>query len=491
MGRVCRQPSTSSSCARTLSHWLLLPVALLQVHCSAAEREPDKAPHIFLIVFDTLCADHLSLNGYARETSPTLDRFARTASHFRDAVSVIPKTCPSMATMLSGLHPAEHGVRSNLDFLPDTAPWLPEILQERGYRTVALVSNPVLQRLRGFDRGFDLYRNLPSAGGVEAVNRAFDALPEDDFEQPTFVWLHYIDPHGPYDPPAGYASMFKGDELSRSDARVPLDYDALPGYHPSKILGALPKYQRQGDDARVASYIRRYDAEIRYVDAALSRLLQQLDARGLLETSVVVLTSDHGESLGEHDYFFEHGWYAYDASLRIPLLVHTPEMRDAEERTELVSNLDLFPTLLGLAGIENRWDGQGRDLLAPLPRDHAVVVENSGGYPESYVGLRTGDRKYLRERNTGREALYHLDADPGESSNRIADDPEGAERARERTRKALARMRPKLEAPKRPRRGTPEFRKELESLGYLVEGEAKPQPSQQRGGKGKLGPDTQ
>jgi len=420
---------------------LAITALLLLVSCSGAEQREPKPPHLFLIVIDTLRADHLSLNGYARKTSPAIDAFAQGASHFPQAITVIPKTCPSMASVFSGMHPIEQGVRSNLDSVPASAPWLPEILHEAGYRTIALVSNPVLQRRRGFGRGFDIFRRLPSASGARDIDRAFEKLSKAGFSEPTFVWLHYIDPHGPYTPPPAFTRPFEDDELSHDETRVPIRYEPIPGYRSSKILGAVPNYQRRGDETRVAAYVRNYDGEIRYVDEAISKLLGLLDDRGLLDGSVIVLTADHGESLGEHNYFFEHGWYAYDASLRIPLLIHAPGQTKGVVRNEYVSNLDLFPTLLGFAGIENRWGGLGRDLRTSLPLDQSVVVENSGHYPEQFLGLRTRDRKYLMELTSKRESLFYLDLDPGEISNRIETDPAAADRARQSMAKLLGRMR--------------------------------------------------
>lgn len=164
-------------------------------------------PHILLVTADSLRADHLSFNGYPRNTSPEIDAFAGSAWNFSQAVTVIPKTDPSFATLFTGRHPREHGVRSNANAIPPSLSTLAERLQDSGYRTAAFVNNPVLREEKGYTRGFDTYSLLDEKSGPAAVSHAFLLWGREleGWQQPTFVWLHYIDPHGPYDPPPGPA----------------------------------------------------------------------------------------------------------------------------------------------------------------------------------------------------------------------------------------------------------------------------------------------
>lgn len=382
----------------------------------ASCADPGPPPHILLVTADTLRTDHLSFFGYPRETSPNLDAFAAGAFAFSQAFSVIPKTAPSFTTIFTGRHPQEHGVRSNFARAPEALPMLAEQLREAGYRTAAFVSNPALREAKGFARGFDTYRMLTEEDGVAKVNRAFLAFLEEPWDGPTFVWLHYIDPHGPYEPPPAYEALFRDDELSRSPALVPRGYAVDEG-SPNKVLGAVPRYQQRSDgEQRIARYVARYDAEIRYMDDAFGRVLDALREKRLLEQTAVVFSSDHGESLGEHDLYFEHGWFAYDATLRVPLLIKQPGQRTGRRIDTPVSTLDFFPTLLGLARIHQKSE-HGVDLLNEVKRPSPVLVESSDRYPEKFHGARTRGWKYLRRAGDGREELYDLEADPNETND--------------------------------------------------------------------------
>ena len=257
--------------------------------------EPATRPHIILVTADALRPDHLSMNGYPRETSPVIDAFARRAWNFTEAITVIPKTCPSFATLFTGLPPAEHGVRHNRTPLPDKAPLLAEILAANGYRTAAFVSNPVLHRRAGFNRGFDVYEIFRDGEGPEEVNRVFAKWARAEWNQPTFVWIHYIDPHGPYTPPAEFSDLFAGDSLDGGEQRAPTEYARMPGFNPNKVMGAIPKYQLLEGEDRVAFYVRQYDAEIRSVDHAFGGILTLLRDQGLFDSSAILFTADHGE----------------------------------------------------------------------------------------------------------------------------------------------------------------------------------------------------
>jgi arylsulfatase len=409
----------------------LLGLSLLALACTRAER----APHIVLITADSLRADHLSGFGYPRATSPTLDAFAEIAWSFRQAVTVIPKTAPSFATMFTGRHPREHGVGHNFARIPASAPVLAEALQAAGYRTAAFVSNPALRRASGFARGFDIYEEVERELGVANVLRAYiEWAGAESWDAPTFVWLHFIDPHGPYAPPARYEAMFLDDEWAQSPQRVRLGYELGATKTPNKVLGAVPLYQQRADgEDRVARYVARYDAEIRYVDDAFARVLSDLEDHERADDSVIVFTSDHGESLGEHDYYFEHGWFAFEPTLHIPLFIRTPGQTEGRRVEAPVSTLDLRPTLLALAGLTDDAPGRGRNLLAkPEAKEFAVVVENGDAYPHKTFGLRTDRWKYLRSGETSEE-LYDLADDPGETANRI----ERERTARDELRQAL------------------------------------------------------
>ncbi len=430
--------------------------------------DPGPPPHIVLITADALRADHLSFYGYPRATSPRLDAFARSATAFSRAFSVIPKTAPSFTTMFSGQHPEEHGVRSNFARVPESLPLLAERLRDAGYRTAAFLSNPALRAAKGFGRGFDSYRMLTDADGVAKVNRAFLDYAEAPWDRPTFVWLHYIDPHGPYEPPPEYEELFQGDALSRAPARVPRGY-AVTERRPNKVLGAVPRYQqREDEEDRIAAYVARYDAEIRYMDHAFGVVIDRLREKGLYDASAVVFSSDHGESLGEHDLYFEHGWFAYDASLRVPLFIKQPGQRQGRRVDTPVSNLDFLPTLLGLARLPADAP-HGVDLLNEAKLPGPVLVESSDRYPDKVHGARAARWKYLRRSRDGAEELYDLQSDPGETRNLVTSEPDRRRELAEFVSSRLIELKRGATPPAEDAPDDPETIEQLERLGYLIE----------------------
>ena len=437
---------------------------LVSVGCS------EDPPHLVLFTADTLRADHTSLSGYARETTPNLDALARDAVVFSQAVTLVPKTGPSFATHFTGRLPETHGVTSNRYALPEELPLLAERLAEAGYASAAFVSNPILAPRKGFSRGFDRYEEFGKREGLEPQWRAFSRWAEaHDWSQPTFVWFHSIDPHGPYTPPPSVRDRFVGDPLFTAESRtVPLEYELQEGVPPSRVVGALPRYQRIGDEDRVAWYVSQYDAEIYAMDAVLGRLVTFLRDRSLYDQAALVFTSDHGESLGEHDYYFEHGWFVYDATLRVPLVLKPPAADRVPPgvRTEQVSNVDTVPTLLALAGLRAPPGLPGKDLLAAAGDERPVLAANPSTYPERFVALRTPEFKYVRELEGGAESAYALVDDPDEEIDISARAPAVMTQLRAQW-EALRAAQPTPQGRSLPRAPTDEERRRLEELGYL------------------------
>lgn len=445
-----------------------LVVAAALAFAACGGRGP--TPHIILITSDTLRADHLSVNGYPRATSPALDDFARTAWHFTDAATVIPKTGPAFATLFTGRHPEEHGVRSNFGSIPAGMPVLAERLRSLGYRTAAFVGNPVLRDSMGFARGFEHYEIFDGehADAVRAVNVAFLRWAALAWDRPTFAWVHYMDPHGPYTPPADLERLFIDDAWARSDARVSLASDPTPSGNPNKVLGAIPLYQRRDGEDRVAAYVARYDAEIRYVDAAFAEVLQFLRRQDLYDPSVVIFTSDHGESLGEHNYYFEHGWFACEPTLHVPLMIKLPGQVEGRVVSDQVSHLDFLPTLLALVGAPGDPTAHGIDVLARPGADRPpVLVENSDQYPEKYYGVRGARWKYLVRSSDGAEELYDRRADRAEAHDVAEREPEVLAELRDAFAAALRRAREAAAPPSAAPPDDPQVRERLRALGYV------------------------
>lgn len=405
-----------------------LALALATSACGGASERP----HVVLITVDTLRADHLSMNGYPRATSPALDAFARSATRFTRATATVPKTCPSMTTIFTGLGAQEHGVRFNFTTIPAAVPLVAERFRALGYRTAAFVSNPVLRPAAGFARGFGTYRFFEQGDVVRDVTDAFREWSAADWDTPTFVWIHYLDPHGPYEPPTTVQAQldtFLADDLGRDPTRVSLDAERTPEEKArrgsgNKLLGAIPLYQQLGAEDRRSVFVARYDAEIRLVDAAFGEVVDALRARGVFEPSLVLFTADHGESLGEHELWFAHGWFPYQATLHVPFVVKEPGQTRGRTIDALVSHLDVLPTLERFVPGLGAPPGRGHDVFQ-LPVERApILIENSDRYPVKFLGLRTERWKYLVRQNDGAEELYDLDADPHETENLAARETE-------------------------------------------------------------------
>jgi arylsulfatase A-like enzyme len=410
---------------------------------------PGAKPNLLLISVDTLRADHLGSYGYRLDTSPTIDALAASGVRFADATVQWPKTWPSMASMLTGKYPATTGVRyAPRRPLPLEHATLADALRGAGYGTAAIVANPNVGRELQFDQGFDRFVeswveelkrrtgtgklvNAPGAvktftNATIVTDGALRLIDARDHEKPFFLWLHYIDPHGPYAPPNDYRGTFFGK------------------YRPQPVpLAELPPYQVQIDRERgtrsadLGFYIGQYDREIRYLDDELARLLKRLDELGLGDNTLIVLTADHGEHLDEHGYYLEHGKSPYQPTAHVPLVFRLPgRVPEGRVVTEPVGLIDLVPTVLQVLGVPIPPDVQGVSLVPLWEGEDGTpyVFMESGTRQPSQLSVRKGSWKLAklrakedRERFGRNEIeLYDLASDPGERRDVRAEHPEVA-----------------------------------------------------------------
>jgi arylsulfatase A-like enzyme len=324
---------------------------------------------LLLLTVDTLRADRLGAYGSERGLTPHLDALAREALVFEAAYAPAPFTFPSLAGLFTGRYPGELGIRSNRSAIPQDVPTLASALRERGWRTGAVVSNFVLRAKTGLADGFDVYddtmlqtelvRDLPERTARFTTDAALDVATQvAGTGAPWLLWVHYQDPHGPYNPPPDMR------EPLLADAQAAPDGDRLLTEIVNSGLGGIPGYQLVDDRRDVAFYRAGYDAEVGYTDREIGRLLEGLEARGVLDRAGLIFAADHGEALGEHDYWFAHGHQLTDELVRVPLLVRLPGLAPGR-RSDVVSLVDVFPTLLARILQDAYPDfGSGRDLLA-------------------------------------------------------------------------------------------------------------------------------
>ncbi|HVS66378.1 MAG TPA: sulfatase-like hydrolase/transferase, partial [Thermoanaerobaculia bacterium] len=403
-------------------------------------RSPDLSREsLLLVTIDTLRPDRLGSYGYALAETPHLDALAEGGVRFAEVYSSVPLTLPSHATMFTGKEPFALGVRVNgVHFLPPSHRTLAALLGEQGFATFAAVAAYVVTSKFGLAQGFDVYDDslgtadlfqdfdseIPADRVIAKVERWLERRRGED-HRPFFAWVHLYDPHLPYAPPGELATRFRD---------------------------------------------RPYDGEIAFVDAQVGRLLEAFRARGLLESTLVVVTSDHGEAFGEH-VEQGHGLLCYEEVLRVPLLFAAPGRIPAGHVvTERVRLVDLLPTLLELLGVEPPPNLDGRSFASLLaggresrPRDVYFESMNGAEFKNwaPLQGILVDRLKYIA---LPRPELYDLGADPHERRNLASLRTAEAERLR----RELRRLLPSAPEPADSRRElTGEDESRLRALGYL------------------------
>ncbi len=446
--------------------WAWLGLALL-AGCGGPERGAPR--DLVFVSLDTVRRDHLPAYGYSRDTAPALAALGARSAVFDEAYAQETNTNPSHASMFTGLYPHVHGSAHNGVLLAPGVTTLAEILRGAGFRSAGFVSGAAMaRRTTGLERGFETYDD-EFAGvkreGAETVRRALAWLRGRAPDERSFLFVHLYDPHGPYLPQDAYATLFAGAPPGRTLERIP-EYQRVPGPD-GQLVTALGDYER------------RYDAMIRYADDRLGELLAAVD----LERSVVVVLSDHGETLGERHHPLDHGGHVTDEQIRIPLVIHVPGAAPARISAP-VETLDLLPTLLELLGV-SALPGlavQGRSFAASLLGEDArdagrdLVFSSSRALSDRYAdrGYALDSARRIHSARSSRWKLvwypgverdyfelYDLAADPGETAN-VAD-------AHPRLRDAFAEaLRSWLGEP--GRRAAPELdpdlREKLRQLGY-------------------------
>jgi len=413
-----------------------IPIAAMLFAGFASHAQTPPLPNIVIVSIDTLRADHCSVYGYQRDTTPTLKKLASEGALFQQAYAPMGQTGPSHATLFTGLYPTSHGLIKNGRVLPDDHSTLAERLKAKGYDTAAFVSAFPLDRRFGLNRGFDMYNDVFPLGQQsmelqqwegQVLTNAFDRRGDytlvkaaewlkrrAENDKPFFLFFHIFDPHTPYKPP-----------------RV--------------VLQDIAKHDQPRDPLEISKLL--YDGEVRFADIIVEKLLFQLDSRDLSDNTIIVITSDHGEGLMQRGYLL-HGISVHEEEVRVPLIIrwpgHIPAGRKVEEPVTIA---DITPTLLGL--IESNEDTpnvEGRDLALalrggnPVPTDRPILFMRPQ-YPKTTIasgwsgvmddgqpppripvhGAQYGARldvwKYIVSPKEGTTELYNLQADPNELTN--------------------------------------------------------------------------
>lgn len=456
------------------------------ITCSREKTRPNDADeeresiNVLLVSFDCLRADHAGCNGYPFETTPHLDRIADAGTNFTRAYAQSSWTGASHMSMMTSLYPPVHGVNTAPipEPLSEDITTLAEILKEAGYRTAGFAAGTYLKSVFGFHRGFEVYdeafgrqRTCPEVN-EKALAWLEDLVGE---KAPFFLFVHYFDPHFPYDPPSPYDTMFDPDYSGAS---------SIPREQLLALLKESGGKAEQADREELEHIIALYDGEIRYADNCFGEILGFIEKRGELGRTLVIATSDHGEAFLDHTGECFHGRSLYGELLNVPLVVKFPEPASPRATcSEIVRLIDIAPTILDVIGIPVPDYMQGRSILSLMTQNGAAVGQETEH--KSYAELRRKDKKGAEKRvlesitvrqwklirnALEREAeLYNLHLDPKEQNDLAREQPDIVsllERELEDISKGnMSRTgeRPQEE----PHQYSREITEELKALGYL------------------------
>jgi choline-sulfatase len=397
--------------------------------------------NLLLITIDTLRADHLGAYGSGAGATPVLDALASRGVRFDQVQTAAPLTAPAHATILTGQYPPSHGVRGNVVFtLGASRPTLATRLKARGYRTAAFVGAYPVAAAFGFAQGFDVFdeefhETSPIDQGAERrANEVADAAMRwlaldtgrENRQTPFFAWLHFYDPHAPYDPPKPFADRFAG---------------------------------------------RPYDGEIAFTDAQIGRLLAALRASGHDQDTVVMVLADHGEGLGDHREL-THAVLIYQSTMRVPFIVAGPGVPPGRVVRARTATVDVVPTALGTLGVQPDGDLIGRDLRPlmngrSIPSDPVYTESLFGRLNCHWAALRGWVRDDWKLINGSEPELYNLADDPLEQRNLAAEQPDRVRRMSDELQRAMQRLAPGGDRAQ-PRAVTAEQEERLRSLGYTA-----------------------
>ena len=367
---------------------------MILLAAASAAAAPNSSLNVVVLTIDTLRADHIGCYGYKQIRTPNIDALAAEGTRFEHAYTPVPVTLPAHSAIFTGTYPMLSGMHDfSANKLSAQQLTLASVLKQQGYVTGAVIGSAVLDSRFGLNQGFDFYYDhfdfsrldesnldeMERPGDVVA-DQALDWLGKN-YQKKFFLWMHLYDPHYPYHPPAPYNQEY-------------------------------------------ASHL--YDGEIAFADAQVGRLLRFLKDKGLYQSTVVVLAGDHGESLGEHGEK-THGFFIYNATLHVPLLVHVPETKQQKLVSRPVNLVDIMPTVLRILKMEVPPQVQGQDLLALISQESPDKREDDTRtlYAETFLPrlhfnwseLRGAETKNYHFIDAPKPELYDLVRDPGETQN--------------------------------------------------------------------------
>lgn len=378
-------------------------------------KAPATGSNVVLITIDALRPDHLGCYGYNLNTSPNIDKLAKEGVLFTQAIAQGSKTNLTLPSLCTSTYPRTHGIYREGSKINPSLPTLAEILKKNSYSTGALAC--YIDRIQGLKRGFDsfLVRDVYDKAGV--ITKDAISWLDKNRGNKFFLWLHYFDAHAPYNPPPPYDKLF-ADKAVSGKRKVTL------GNSPFDAFKAIPLYAVKGGITDIGYYISQYDGAIRFIDEQIGILANKLKEFNIDDKTIIVITADHGEMLGEHDYYFVHNTL-YDPNIKVPLIIWCKPLISAPRIIqEQVQTIDIAPTILALLHIPKDRHMQGESLLPFIPRGKKrsrvfVFSEHHRLGNRAIECVRGEGWKLIREKEGDEERfeLYNLDRDAGELNN--------------------------------------------------------------------------
>lgn len=429
-------------------------------------------PNVIIFLFDAMRPDHLGCYGYERDTSPNIDKFASTGIIFKNCFASSSWSKPSIASLLTSLYPSSHGAYQVDADLIETmhinpnAVTLAEILRSHGYATAAFSDNPHICRTFGFDAGFDkLYNLFNSAKKIkgktpmQALLAPIHEYLENNVNQSNFVYIHSMTTHAPYFPPEKYnifsspGSSFNGDIYGALRDKIPLNRDDV---------------------------ISLYDGAVLHSDEVFRQFLEKLEELNIRDNSIIILLADHGEVFDQRNlYIWDHGHALYDEDIKIPLIISFPKKNKIKGSINaIVQSIDIMPTILDYLDIAIPQKIHGQSLMPMLKKSSSLngdryVFSELDAYKDKrcvMYAYRTDKLKYILNQTTGKDELYDIVHDPGETYNLISLEPQLASELRQKVLDKINNLKnflPKSEQAPQKIQIPEEVMKQLKALGYI------------------------
>lgn len=447
-------------------------------------KQKSNGSNVLFISIDALRADHLSCYGYPRNTTSNIDKLAKEGVLFTQAIAQGNWTGTSVASIITSTYGHIHGVIDwGYSLNTSSLPTLMQILKRSGYFNMAVINYCIINTVLGIEEEFDLFITIEDKNADEVTKRAMELL-KDRKDRKFFLWLHYLDPHGPYRPPFFYNKIYLNDEFYKGDRHAPIINDEYFG------RGGIPEHISKDNITDVDYYISQYDGEIKFTDEQIGILLKELKRLNLDRNTLIIITADHGEFLGEHNIYFCHARSLYDELIKVPLIISCdsliPKGKIIDNQVQLI---DIGPTILDILGIDKNKTMQGISLLPTILRGRYPTIYAFSSTPFKSM-VRTEQWKliytdYKRARNKVREKeilsladkfflenatyieyeLYNLKEDPEELSNLVGVEKQKFEFLKQKLDNWIGQTPSKMPRITQPFKE--ETKEKLRSLGYI------------------------